>query len=60
MELVKNADVFIQGDRPGSLAAKDFSPSEFARINPSIVYTNVSAYGPSGPWSGNRGFDSMG
>jgi len=60
MELAKDADVFIQGYRPGSLAAKDFSPSGFARINPSIVYANVSAYGPSGPWSRNRGFDSMG
>lgn len=57
--LVKDADVFIQGYRPGSLASKGFSPSDLAAINPSIVYANMSAYGPSGSWSGNRGYDSL-
>ncbi|KAG4437969.1 hypothetical protein IFR05_006550 [Cadophora sp. M221] len=59
LELVKDADVLIQGYRPGSLAAKGFSPAELVRINPSIVYANMSAYGNRGPWSGKRGFDSI-
>ncbi|KAH7330457.1 CoA-transferase family III domain-containing protein [Rhexocercosporidium sp. MPI-PUGE-AT-0058] len=58
-ELIKNADVFIQGYRPGSLAAKGFSPSELVKINPSIVYASMSAYGNQGPWGRNRGFDSI-
>ena len=57
--LVKEADVFIQGYRPGSLAARGFSPSDLAAINPDIVYASISAYGPSGTWSSNRGFDSL-
>ena len=57
--LVKDADVFIQGYRPGSLASRGFSPSELATIKPGIVCANMSAYGPSGAWSGNRGFDSL-
>lgn len=59
LELAKDADVFIQGYRPGSLAAKGFSPSELARANPNIICANMSAYGKEGPWGGNRGFDSI-
>lgn len=58
-ELVANADVSIQGYRPGSLAAKGFSPEELAMLHPGIVYGKMSAYGTDGPWSGNRGFDSL-
>ncbi|KAG4412574.1 hypothetical protein IFR04_014295 [Cadophora malorum] len=59
LKLAKNADVFIQGYRPGSLAAKGFSPSELAQANPNIICANMSAYGNEGPWGRNRGFDSI-
>lgn len=58
-KLIKDADVFIQGYRPGSLASKGFSPEEVATLSPGIVYGTMSAYGPDGPWSQNRGFDSL-
>jgi crotonobetainyl-CoA:carnitine CoA-transferase CaiB-like acyl-CoA transferase len=58
--LAKDADVFIQGFRPGALAAKGLSSSEVAKLNPNgMVIANMSAYGSSGPWSGRRGFDSL-
>ncbi|KAF5579828.1 Formyl-coenzyme A transferase [Fusarium pseudocircinatum] len=58
-ELIKSCDVFIQGFRPGSLAAKGFSPEEVADLNPGIIYGCMSAFGPKGPWSGRRGYDSL-
>lgn len=58
-ELLKSCDVFIQGFRPGSLAAKGFGPDEVAALNPGIVYACLSAFGPKGPWSGRRGYDSL-
>lgn len=58
-ELVRDADVFIQGYRPGSLAARGFSPNELAKINPNLIYASLCAYGNVGPWSGARGFDSL-
>jgi crotonobetainyl-CoA:carnitine CoA-transferase CaiB-like acyl-CoA transferase len=58
-ELAKNADVFIQGYRPGALAAKAFSPEDLAKLHPGIIYGTMSAYGPDGPWSTFRGFDSL-
>jgi hypothetical protein len=60
LSLAKDADVFIQGFRPGALAAKGISSSEMAKLNPNgMVIANMSAYGSSGPWSGRRGFDSL-
>lgn len=58
-ELVKDCDVFIQGYRPSSLAVRGFSAKELAAIRPGLVYANLSAFGPEGPWSGRRGFDSL-
>ncbi|PCD34697.1 hypothetical protein AU210_007294 [Fusarium oxysporum f. sp. radicis-cucumerinum] len=58
-ELIKSCDVFIQGFRPGSLAAKGFGPEEIVGLNPGIVYGCMSAFGPKGPWSERRGYDSL-
>lgn len=57
--LVREADVFLQGYRPGALAALGFGPAELWRLNPSLVCVSLSAYGDSGPWGGRRGFDSL-
>lgn len=57
--LVREADVFIQGYRPGGLAALGFGPDELARLRPGIVCVSLSAYGHLGPWSSRRGFDSL-
>jgi len=57
--LLKDADVFLQGYRPGTLAARGFGPEEAARLRPGIVYVSISAYGHKGPWSQRRGFDSL-
>jgi crotonobetainyl-CoA:carnitine CoA-transferase CaiB-like acyl-CoA transferase len=57
--LVRDAHVFVQGYRPGGLADLGFSPQQLARLHPGIVCVSLSAYGPQGPWSGRRGFDSL-
>jgi hypothetical protein len=57
--LLRSADVLLQSYRPGALAALGFSPEEVAKINPSVVYATLSAWGREGPWEGRRGFDSL-
>lgn len=57
--LVVDAQVFLQGYRPGGLAARGFAPHDLARLRPGIVCVSLSAYGPDGPWSDRRGFDSL-
>jgi hypothetical protein len=56
--LVRDADVFLQGYRPGALAALGFGPDELARPTRAGV-VSLSAYGEAGPWGGRRGFDSL-
>ena len=57
--LLSQGDVFVQGYRPGGLAARGFAPADAASLRPGIVYVSLSAYGYDGPWAGRRGFDSL-
>ena len=57
--LAAGCDVFIQSYRPGSFAAKGLGAADLARLRPGIVYASLSAWGHEGPWSRNRGFDSI-
>ncbi|KAI0391882.1 CoA-transferase family III [Xylariaceae sp. FL0594] len=60
LELAQEADVVIQGYRPGSLEEKGFGLAEVvARGNPGVVWANLSAFGPDGEWRNRRGFDSL-
>lgn len=59
MALSREADVFLQGYRPGGLAVRGFSPDALAEAAPGIVYASLSAYGHVGPWATRRGFDSL-
>lgn len=57
--LLRGADVFLQGYRPGALAARGFGPHDLAAHAPGLVVLSLSAYGPRGPWAERRGFDSL-
>ena len=57
--LLKSSDVFSQSFRPGTLAARGFSPEKAAELRPGIVYVTLSAWGTEGPWRDRRGFDSI-
>lgn len=54
-ELLKDADVFLQGYRPGGLAEKGFGVADVVSARPGIVYGNLCAYGWEGPWKNRRG-----
>jgi len=57
--LLRGADVFVQGYRPGAIAAFGFGPQEVAHMRPGIVYVSLCAYSHEGAWAGRRGFDSL-
>lgn len=57
--LAREAHIFVQGYRPGGLAAKGFAPEALAEMRPGIVVVSLSAYGHDGPWASRRGFDSL-
>ena len=57
--LVRNADVFSQGYRPGTLGSRGFSPEMLAQLRPGIVAVSLSAFSHAGPWASRRGFDTV-
>jgi len=57
--LVRQADVFSQGYRPGTLANRGLAPEELAAIRPGLVYVSLCAFGHMGPWASRRGFDTV-
>jgi crotonobetainyl-CoA:carnitine CoA-transferase CaiB-like acyl-CoA transferase len=57
--LVREADVFSQGYRPGTLAARGFTPETLAGLRPGIVVVSLCAFGHVGPWASRRGFDTV-
>jgi crotonobetainyl-CoA:carnitine CoA-transferase CaiB-like acyl-CoA transferase len=59
IDLVRDANVFVQGYRPDGLRALGFSSEQLAAIRPGIVCVSLSAYGNDGPWADRRGFDSL-
>jgi len=57
--LVREADVFSQGYRPGTLGNRGLSPEELAAIRPGLVYVSLCAFSHAGPWASRRGFDTV-
>jgi crotonobetainyl-CoA:carnitine CoA-transferase CaiB-like acyl-CoA transferase len=57
--LMRDADIFVQGYRPGAIAGAGFGPEQAAALRPGIVCVSLCAYGHEGPWARRRGFDSL-
>jgi hypothetical protein len=57
--LIRDADIFAQGYRPGTLADRGFSPEEIAKLRPGIVCISLCAFSHVGPWQSRRGFDTV-
>ena len=57
--LVREADVFSQGYRPGTLGNRGLSPEALAQLRPGLVFVSLSAFSHVGPWASRRGFDTV-
>ena len=57
--LVRDADIFSQGYRPGTLGSRGLSPEELADLRPGLIYVSLSAFSHVGPWASRRGFDTV-
>src|SRR5580658_5425484 len=58
-DLVREADVFVQGYRPGTLSDRGLSPQELAKLRPGLIYVSLCAFSHVGPWASRRGFDTV-
>src|SRR5690606_13130769 len=58
-ELVSAADVVITGYRPAALAGFGLGAEQLLQRHPGLVVGELAAWGFTGPWSRERGFDSI-
>lgn len=50
LELVRDADIFLEGFKPGTVERLGMSYETIVKINPDIIYVSISAYGQTGPY----------
>lgn len=57
LELVRDADVLLEGLRPGVMERLGVGPEECLAVNPRLVYGRMTGFGQSGPLAGEAGHD---
>ncbi len=55
--LIMDADVVVENNRPGVMDRLCLGYANFQEAKPQLLYCSISAYGQSGPRSGEGGFD---
>ncbi|GAJ11656.1 unnamed protein product, partial [marine sediment metagenome] len=58
-KLIKDADIFAENFRPGVAERRGFAYEDLIKVNPSIVYLSMSAYGPDGSLAKLPGTDGV-
>ncbi|WP_198019398.1 CaiB/BaiF CoA-transferase family protein [Paracoccus sp. J55] len=56
-DLVRGADILIEGFRPGVMDRLGLGYEDLRAINPGLVYCAISGYGQTGPWRLRPGHD---
>jgi crotonobetainyl-CoA:carnitine CoA-transferase CaiB-like acyl-CoA transferase len=59
LKLIEKADVLVHNFRPGVIERLGFDYDTIKKINPSIVYGDISGYGSEGPWKAKPGQDLL-
>jgi succinate--hydroxymethylglutarate CoA-transferase len=57
--LVQECDVLVENYLPGSLAKYGMDYATVVKINPRLIYTSITGYGQTGPYSNRAGYDVM-
>ncbi|MAJ26266.1 MAG: carnitine dehydratase [Halieaceae bacterium] len=57
--LLKTADVVIENFRPGTMEKWALGPEDIKSDNPGLIYTRISGYGQTGPFSQKPGYASV-
>jgi len=56
-KLAAEADVLIEGFRPGTTARLGVDYATLCEVNPGIIYCSISGFGQDGPYAGKPGHD---
>lgn len=58
-KLAKEADILVENYLPHNLKKYALDYETLSKINPSLIYTSITGYGQTGPYSNRPGFDVM-
>lgn len=59
MAMIADADIVIEGYRPGVAKRLGVGYDDVRAINPDVIYCSISAFGQRGPWSHKAGVDGV-
>lgn len=57
--LIAKADVFVHNTRPGAMARAGLDAETLRAVHPGLIHASVSAYGQTGPYATDPGFDTL-
>jgi len=57
--MIKDADVFMEGFRPGTIQKYGFGYDDVKAINPGIIYYSISGFGQTGPPASRPAMDPV-
>ena len=57
--LLGDADVLIENFKPGTMEKWGLGPEDVKQQNPGLIYTRISGYGQTGPYSSKPGYASV-
>ncbi|KAH9042890.1 L-carnitine dehydratase/bile acid-inducible protein F [Lactarius deliciosus] len=57
--LAERSDVVLENFKPGTLERWGLGPDKLRPTNPGLIFTRVSGYGQTGPWSSRPGYASV-
>lgn len=57
--LIRDADIFLDGYRYGALEKHGFGVDDVLKINKNIINVGLDAYGFGGPWARWRGYEQL-
>jgi CoA:oxalate CoA-transferase len=58
-ELVKHADVVSENWSVGTMERLGLGYDDLRRVNPGLVYASITAFGQTGPYAAQRGYDML-
>lgn len=58
-ELIPHVDVVVENFKPGTMEKIGLGEEVLKELNPRLVYTAISGYGHTGPWSSRPAYDAI-
>ncbi len=57
--LVREADVFVNGYRPGQLGGRGFGLEDLVALRPGLIVVSISCFGSGGPFATRAGWEQI-